>query len=211
MTPKAKERAPRRLTPDERRRQIVDAARPLFAARPVSELSTADVAEAAGVARSLVHHYFDGISGVFLAVAAEGAASLADRRTVTAPVPLDERLAHNIPAGLDVVEENRETWLAVVGHERSSGDAQIDALIAAAHEYNIDQTIRVHSDLLRDTPAVRSAVSALLMMSLQATRRWINGQLTREQIEAFLITTWREALLKSIPALEEASAGRSAA
>src|SRR6478672_10910450 len=73
----------RRLSPEARRSQIVDAARTLFAGRPYGTVTTADVADAAGVARSLVHHYFEGIRGVFLA------------------------------AALDVVGANRETWLAV--------------------------------------------------------------------------------------------------
>ena len=66
--------AARRLAPDLRRNQIVQAARALFAERPYVSVTTADVAQAAGVARSLVHHYFGGISGVFLAVVSDGAA-----------------------------------------------------------------------------------------------------------------------------------------
>ena len=117
----------RRLSPDDRRKEIIDVARALFAERPLSSVSTADVAEGAGVTRSLVHHYFGGIGELFLAVAAQSGAALADVRTKMPPTPLEERLSHNVPAGLDVVEQNRETWYAVMGHAHSSGNAQADA------------------------------------------------------------------------------------
>ena len=70
----------RRLTPDARREQILVAARKLFSERPFTSVTTADVAEAAGVARSLVHHYFGGIRELFLAVVAQGGAALVDVR-----------------------------------------------------------------------------------------------------------------------------------
>src|SRR3954451_19899145 len=108
----------RRLTPEARRQGILDAARVLFSERAPGTVSTADVAEAAGVARSLVHHYFGGIDEVFIAVVARSGAALADVRTAGPETPFAQRIAHNVTAGLDVVAENRETWLAVVNHGR---------------------------------------------------------------------------------------------
>ena len=164
MTPRRStaESPRRRLSPDDRRQEIIDAARPLFAERPLSEITTANVAEAAGVARSLVHHYFGGISNLFLAVVAEGGAALADRRTLEPPAPLEERLAFNIPAGMDVVLENRETWYAAMGHAHSSGNAQVDALSAAATGYDVQRSLEVNSDLVSDTPVGRAAIHCLL-------------------------------------------------
>src|SRR3954471_8478205 len=51
--------APRRtrLEHDERREQILAAARRLFSERPPAEVSTIEVAKAAGVARGLLHHH----------------------------------------------------------------------------------------------------------------------------------------------------------
>src|SRR5690348_10819125 len=77
MSPSAVPRG-RRLSPEARRQHIIEAARGVFSEHPYSAVSTAEVAEAAGVARSLVHHYFGGIRGLFLAVIAQGGAALAD-------------------------------------------------------------------------------------------------------------------------------------
>ncbi|MEV7281099.1 TetR/AcrR family transcriptional regulator [Streptomyces sp. NPDC093111] len=50
----------RRLSVEERKRQLLDAAQTLFAHRAPEEVSLDDVAEAAGVSRPLVYRYFPG-------------------------------------------------------------------------------------------------------------------------------------------------------
>ncbi|MFJ4790484.1 TetR/AcrR family transcriptional regulator [Streptomyces sp. NPDC088794] len=60
MTPPAATPAYRRLSVEERRSQLLDAALGLFAHRTPEEVSLDDVAEAAGVSRPLVYRYFPG-------------------------------------------------------------------------------------------------------------------------------------------------------
>ena len=50
--------APARLPAEQRREQILRCALHLFEQRPHTEVSTAEIADAAGVARPLIHHYF---------------------------------------------------------------------------------------------------------------------------------------------------------
>jgi AcrR family transcriptional regulator len=192
----------RRLAPDDRRQEILDAARQLFAQRPYSTVSTAEIAESAGVARSLIHHYFGGIRGVFLAVAAGGAAALSKARDAGPEVPFEERTAHNVAAGLDVIAANRETWLAVVGHPPDPADADIHALLIAARERNVERTLSANADLVRDTPEARFALRAFSAMTIDATRAWLVGDATREETEALLLTTGRALLTQVIPALQ---------
>nr|WP_107902868.1 TetR/AcrR family transcriptional regulator [Streptomyces chartreusis] len=60
MTPSAPTPAYRRLSVEERRSQLLDAALGLFAHRTPEDISLDDVAEAAGVSRPLVYRYFPG-------------------------------------------------------------------------------------------------------------------------------------------------------
>jgi AcrR family transcriptional regulator len=48
-----------RKAPEERRAQILDAAAGLFSDRPVEDVSMAQIAQRAGVAKGLPYHYFD--------------------------------------------------------------------------------------------------------------------------------------------------------
>lgn len=57
-----------RLSPDERRQQIVDAASELYRERRYDDISMEELAAAAGVARGLLHHYFGSKRELFLAV-----------------------------------------------------------------------------------------------------------------------------------------------
>lgn len=191
----------RRLSPDARREQILAAARRLFAERPYASVSTADVAEAAGVARSLVHHYFGGIRNLFLAVIAEGGAALADVRTAGPEVPLDERLARNVAAGLDVVAENRETWLAVMGSGAALEDPGIRDLVAAAAKRNVERTLAQTSDVIADTPTTRSALRCFNAFASEATRQWLAGERTRADTEALIVAAFKSLLLGALPAL----------
>src|SRR3954447_20442807 len=66
----------RRLEPDARREQILVCAIQLFGDRPYPAVSTTDIAQAAGVARGLINHYFGTKRDLYLEVV---------RRMVTIP------------------------------------------------------------------------------------------------------------------------------
>jgi AcrR family transcriptional regulator len=201
----------RRLAPDARRRAIVHAARGLFAERPYGEVTTADVAQAAGVARSLVHHYFGGIRGVFLAVVSDGAGALAEVRTAGPETPLDERLAHNVAAALDVVAANRETWLAVAAHGPAAPDPEIRAIAELAVNHSVVRALEVNADVLDDTPATRLALRAFHAFSTEATLAWLTGQATRADVEALLATTLRDVVTRAAAPRRSRPSRRSAA
>ena len=150
----------RRLSPEARRQDILDAARELFSECPAGTISTADVAAAAGVARSLVHHYLGGIDDVFIAVVAEGGAALADVRTAGPETPFNERIARNVAAGLDVVGANRQTWLAVVDHGTRATDPRIRGLVEMAAERSVERMLTANADVVDDTPVARNALRA---------------------------------------------------
>jgi AcrR family transcriptional regulator len=201
----------RRLAPDARRRAIVHAACALFAERPYGEVTTADVAQAAGVARSLVHHYFGGIRGVFLAVVSDGAAAFADVRTAGPETPLDERLAHNVAAALDVVAANRETWLAVAAHGPAAPDPEIRAIAELAVSRSVERALEVNADVLDDTPATRLALRAFHAFSTEATLAWLTGQATRADVEALLAITLRDVVTRAAAPRRSRPSRRSAA
>lgn len=185
----------RRLAPEVRRSEIVDAARTLFAQRPYGTVTTADVADAAGVARSLVHHYFDGIRGVFLAVVADGAEALAAVRTAGPETPVEERLAHNIAAALDVVAANRETWLAVTLGAHTH-DPEVRSIADFAMERSVERALAVNSDVITDTPATRLALRCFHAFSREATLAWMTGRATREEVEPLLVASLRDVLAR---------------
>lgn len=191
---------------EARREQIVDAARPLFAAKPITQITVADVADAAGVSRSLVQTYFGTITDVFMAVLAQSGAAQVDARSEKAPTPLRKRLEINVPASLDVVEAHREIWYAVMGHAHTSGNDQVDAVRKQINEFNVERTIDVHNDLLTDTPTTRVALRALMALWVETTRAYLDGEITRPQAEAYIKAVNYATVKTAIPAMEAAAA-----
>jgi len=191
------------MAPDDRRQEILNTARKLFAQQPYWTVSTGEVADAAGVARSLVHHYFGGIREVFLAVAADGAAALSAARSLGTDVPFEERTARNVAASLDVIADNRETWLAVVGHAADPKHPEIQALLNAAKDQGVARTLEANSDIVPDTPQARFLLRCFTEFSIAATRAWVTGDKTREETEEILLSTGRALLLDVIPSLSK--------
>lgn len=187
----------RRLTPEARREQILDVARELFAEQPFTQVSTADVADRAGVARSLVHHYFGGIRELFVAVARKDVDGLGATVTAGLDVPAVERIDVNVAQGLDLIAENRTTWLAVVGQASAFGDPELKALLDGMNQVSIEQAILQNVDLVEDTPRTRFALRCFQQLIVEAIRGWLTGEVERADAER-LITLGLHSFLRDV-------------
>jgi AcrR family transcriptional regulator len=186
----------RRLEPDERRRQILACAVRLFGERPYPEVSTTDIARAAGVARGLVNHYFGTKKGLYLEVV---------RTLVTIPPFLPEELptgdlAARVDAGvtwfLDAVSRHSRPWLAAMAAGAGGHDAQVAAVLAEADEVTADTLLRlVGPDAAgpvggADRPELRAVFRAYGGMAKAAAREWLErGCLDRGQVHTLLTTS----------------------
>ena len=97
-----------RLSADEARQRLVEAATALFRERPLQEVSVRDIAAAAGVNHGLVHRYFGGRDGLLQAVLAH--IFRATARAIEAS--MDEDLDRAVLDGMRVLLEER--WIAAV-------------------------------------------------------------------------------------------------
>lgn len=110
------DRAPRqRLDADARRDGILAAARNLYAVHPYSEVSTKQVAEAAGSSAALVFHYFDSKPGLYTAVVSDAIAELtAAQREADAALPANtssrDRVRTSLTIYLDHIADHPVTW-----------------------------------------------------------------------------------------------------
>lgn len=200
----AEDRLPRRrMPPDARREQILDVAAELFADRPFTTVSTGEVAEAAGVARSLVHHYFGGIRELFLAVANRGVGGIEEIATAGPEMPVGERISHNLAIGMKMIDANRQTWLAVFGQAGSFGDPELAALLASTNEQTIERSLVANADILRDTPKTRFVLRCFQAFMVEATRAWLSGEVAREECERVITLGLNSMLLDVIPAYED--------
>ena len=177
--------APRwtRLEHDERREQILAAARRLFSQKPPAEVSTTEIAREAGVARGLLHHYFGTKRALYLEVL----------RSMLAYPVLPEPDEAGIPAAFDrwltMVERNRETWLAAQGAQGLGRDPEVETLLEQGREEAVERlahTLKPGDD----TPELKAVLRAYSGLAEAASVEWLTrGRLTRDQVLRLLEDT----------------------
>jgi AcrR family transcriptional regulator len=103
-----------RLDVDERRRQLVALGIELFSERPYDDVSIDELAQAAGISKGLLYHYFPTKRHFYVATVREAAQQLLDRTaTSTGMDPLD-RLKTGLDAYIDYVARHGKPYQALM-------------------------------------------------------------------------------------------------
>ncbi|WP_327152305.1 TetR/AcrR family transcriptional regulator [Nocardia sp. NBC_01329] len=192
----------RRLEPDERRAQILAQAIEMFGERPYAAVSTAELAQRAGVARGLINHYFGNKRDLYLAVV---------RRMVTLPradqlaVPTGstrERVEASVRWLLDTISEHGSTWVKVTSHEGVGDDPEVQQILDAADDAAAQRLLVMIG--LADGEASeeprRAMVRAYGGLVKVAGREWLTrGTMTREQVHALLVDMLSTLVTESLP------------
>ncbi|MEU7632537.1 helix-turn-helix domain-containing protein [Nocardia sp. NPDC049220] len=197
----------RRLEPDERRAQILACAIDMFGERPYASVSTAELAQRAGVARGLINHYFGNKRDLYLAVV---------RRMVTLPkldnmiVPTGtarERVDASVRWLLDTIAEHGSTWVKVTSHEGVGDDPQVQQILDAADDAAADRLLLMVG--LADSAhgaELRAMVRAYGGLVKVAGREWITRRtLTREQVHDLLSDILLTLVDESLPKVDRRS------
>jgi AcrR family transcriptional regulator len=197
-----------RLTQAERKGQILDAARRVFSREPAGTVTMEAVAREAGVTAGLVYHYFGGRHELYVAVVREMFRAAPPVPDYVAGATPEQRLAKSIGGWLDMVAENRETWLAALGAEGLGEDPEIEAIFERVREAAADNIIAV----LGIGPAesapteLRALLRAYGGLAEAATREWLqHGRLDRRQTHALLTASLLRLVEDVLPLLEPAA------
>src|SRR5215208_4492914 len=141
-----------RLSPEQRRDQILDAANVLFAERAYDEVSVEDIASAAGVTRGLVHHYFGGRRDVYIGLLERLGAQREEHLRPPVGRSARARVADSISRWLDWTEANRTIWLATIAPGDDIADPDIRQVVADLVRRAVAILTALHADIAADTP-----------------------------------------------------------
>ncbi|HVX70601.1 MAG TPA: helix-turn-helix domain-containing protein [Mycobacteriales bacterium] len=180
-----------RLEHDERREQILATARVLFTKRPYGAVSTIEIAEAAGVTRGLLHHYFGTKRALYLEVVKDlvdsPVLSVLDAITAT-PIDQIPSWEDSVALWMDVVEANREAWLVAISAGETGSDRAMHDILDEARERTASQVIAVLGLDEKRTPEVRALVCGFGGFAEVVTREWLQRRrLTKEQARVLLV------------------------
>ena len=183
-----------RLDPAQRREQILDAARALFAQRPYDEVSIEDIAGAAGVTRGLVPHYFGGRNDVYVALLERRGAQREDELRPPAGRSARARVADTVSRWLDWTEANHTIWLATIAHGEDIADPEVRRVVSDLVRRAVALLTAFHADIAQDSPRLRYALECWTGLNRTATRCWLHGEATHEATHELLASTLEHVL-----------------
>src|SRR6476469_2899124 len=187
-----------RLTPEQRRSQLLDLGVRLLATRSLDELSIDLLAEEAGISRGLLYHYFGNKHAFHEAVVRRAADDLIAQ---TAP-PVEgeplERLLASVAAYFDYVVANYEGGLSLV-KGAAGGNDTLREIYEEARSAPTDRIFREDAQgrIISESPASRLIVRGWAAMTEELVLTWVHDPagVTREELLAIIAA--------SLPALVE--------
>ena len=183
-----------RLDPGQRRDQILDAANVLFAERAYDDVSIGDIAGAAGVTRGLVHHYFGGRKEVYIGLLERLGAQREQQLRPPVGRSARARVADTVSRWLDWTEANRTIWLATIAPGEDVADSDARRVVAELVRRAVALLAAFHADIAEDSPRLRYALECWTGLNRAATRRWLQGEATREATQELLESTLEHIL-----------------
>jgi len=194
----------RRLEPDERRAQILECAIDVFGERPYAAVSTAELAQRAGVARGLINHYFGNKRDLYLAVVRR-MVTLPRLDDMVAPTGTDrERVEASVHWLLDVISEHGSTWVKVTSHEGVGDDPEVQHILDQADDAAAERMLLMvgRADSAHNTE-LRALVRAFGGLVKAAGREWITrATLTRAQVHALLADMLMTLIAETMPKVD---------
>lgn len=173
-----------RLSPEARRVQLIDEGLSMAADIPLDQVSVEAVAEAVGVSRTLIFHYFDTKQDFHVAMAREQS-----RRMLEATEPdfsLGDPIAvlrGTIRGFVDFVTDNRNLYLALMRGSASS-DPAMRAVFDETRSVMVQRTLsNVRLVGLEPTPLIELAIYGWLAFSEDLTIRWLTAPtISRDEV-----------------------------
>lgn len=197
-----------RLSPADRREQLVSIGARLFAEKPFSDVWIEEVAAEAGVSRGLVYHYFPNKKDFFAAVLRKGAeVALA----MTAPVddlPPRERLRHAIKQSLQYIESN-ENAVRSIYRGMHSADEEVRALVREVRDTQIQRILAYLPPEAASSPRLRLALEGWLQFNQVVILDWLETrEIEREDLVDLCVASCVAVLASALQVDPEAGLRR---
>jgi AcrR family transcriptional regulator len=180
-----------RMSTDDRREQLLSAGVELLRLRPHEEVSIEEIAEAAGVSKGLLYHYFPTKKDFIVAAIERGQRQLTEVLRPDPSLDAEAQLDASLDGFLDYVEEHATAYAAIF--RGGSGDPEIGAVLEAGHQIQMKTLMGSlgsweHSPVSTEpTPQLESAIQGWLFFVEGAVLRWLDQKdLSRDQLRMLL-------------------------
>ena len=182
-----------RLGLDERRAQLLMLGRKLFSERAYDEIQIDDIAEAAGISKGLLYHYFGSKRGFYVATVREAAEALLAATVTDAALPPPERAQRSMEAFLDFVEQHGGAYVALLRGGIGT-DPEVLAIVDGTRNAFIDRFV-TNLGLAAPRPVFRLAARSWVGLVEAASLDWVERRaVDRATMLRFLLETLYQIL-----------------
>jgi AcrR family transcriptional regulator len=177
----------RRLSPDARRAELLRAGERVFTSNPYDDVSIEDIAEAAGVSKNLLYHYFAGKRELYLETIRAATQEMLDRTAPDDALEPIERLRSSIDQHLRHVEEHAAGFIQLL--RGAGGDPEVLEIVADAHRHVVERTMaRLPLDGATPPPGLELVLYGWVAFIDQVSIAWIEqGSMSREDLREMLV------------------------
>src|SRR5688500_10837309 len=130
----------KRLELDERRSQLLALARRAFAAKSYDDVSIDELAQAAGVSKGLLYHYYPSKRDLYVATVRAAAEQLLERTVPDASLPPREQLFLAVDGYLRYVEENAQAFVSLM-QSGIGRDDEVHAIVDGVRQQFLETTL----------------------------------------------------------------------
>ena len=130
----------RRLTADDRRRQLVGIGLAKIVEKPIQDLSLDDIAAEAGISRGLLFHYFPTKTDFYLACIAAAGRRMLRTTAPDADLPGEEQVEMVTRLMVEQIERRRDFYLALV-HGHGVADPRVSEVMDSVRGGSTDRVM----------------------------------------------------------------------
>src|ERR1700712_3500399 len=182
-----------RMSPDNRREQLLELGVRLLSTRPLDELSIESLAEEAGISRGLLYHYFGNKQDFHTAVVQRAADDLYARPAPDGEGTPLEQLAGSLARYVDYVTENYQGYVSLIrgaagGHDEIRRIYEDSRAALTGRFFEAPVAAEAAALGLVDTPAVRLLLRGWSSFVEDVVVEWVRDPrgLSREELLTLL-------------------------
>lgn len=180
------------MSTDDRREHLLAVGAQLLGHRPSGKVSIEEIAEAAGVSKGLLYHYFPTKKDFILAALERGQGQLADLMVSDPSLPAAVQIRDGLERFLGFVEEHEAAYSAIF-RSRGGGDREIQAALDQGRDERLEAVVdsMVGWDgagpPLQRTPQLETAMQGWFFFVEGAVLRWLDRRdLERKELRKLL-------------------------
>ncbi|MBY6364274.1 TetR/AcrR family transcriptional regulator [Rhodococcoides corynebacterioides] len=163
----------KRLTPAERRTQLLAVGTRLFATRPYDDVGIDEVAELAGVSQGLMYHYFASKRDFFAEIIRQESVRMVEITAPDTALPVARQVGDGLRAYIHHVDTH-EHGIRAINRGAMSADDGIQSIVTDELRVQQERILDALGTDARDDPAVRLAVRGWIAFVRATCLDWVD-------------------------------------